>query len=51
MSILSNFKIEGLFGTLNVDLKLNELENIYIGENGIGKTTILSAIFNTLKGK
>lgn len=49
--MLETFKINELFGNLNVNLKLSNLENIYIGENGIGKTTILSTVFNTLKGK
>lgn len=33
---------------MNVCLKFDETENIYIGENGLGKTTILSTIFYTL---
>ena len=45
------FKIKDLFGTLDVNLNFDGVENIYIGENGIGKTTILSTIFYTLKGK
>lgn len=48
---LKSFKIYGLFQSLNVNLKFEEIENIYIGENGIGKTTILSTIFYSLKGK
>ena len=48
---LENFSINGLFGSMNVNLNFKELENIYIGENGIGKTTILTTIFYTLKRK
>ena len=48
---LESFSINGLFGSMNVNLNFNELENIYIGENGIGKTTILTTIFYTLKRK
>ncbi|WP_431810231.1 AAA family ATPase [Lysinibacillus capsici] len=48
---LESFSINGLFGTMNVNLNFNEIENIYIGENGIGKTTILTTIFYTLKRK
>ncbi|PER14169.1 AAA family ATPase [Bacillus cereus] len=48
---LKFFRIKGLFESLDVNLSLDEVENIYIGENGIGKTTILSTIFYTLKGK
>ena len=48
---LESFSINGLFGSMNVNLNFKELENIYIGENGIGKTTILTTIFYTLKRK
>ncbi|MCU4812781.1 ATP-binding protein [Bacillus cereus] len=48
---LKFFRIKGLFESLDVNLSFDEVENIYIGENGIGKTTILSTIFYTLKGK
>lgn len=44
------FHINKLFGTQDVKLSFDEVENIYIGENGLGKTTILSTIFNTLSG-
>lgn len=43
--IIKEFNILGLFNSVNVNLKFDELENIYIGENGLGKTTILSTIF------
>ncbi|QBG58588.1 recombination protein F [Bacillus amyloliquefaciens] len=46
--VIKEFKILGLFNSINVNLKFGELENIYIGENGLGKTTILSTIFYTL---
>ncbi|PWK03881.1 AAA ATPase-like protein [Bacillus sp. VMFN-A1] len=46
--VIKEFKIHGLFNSINVNLKFEELENIYIGENGLGKTTILSTIFYTL---
>ncbi|MDZ5671920.1 AAA family ATPase [Bacillus stercoris] len=46
--IIREFKIFRLFGSMNVQLKFDETENIYIGENGLGKTTILSTIFYTL---
>ncbi len=45
---IKKFKIFKLFGSMNVHLKFDETENIYIGENGLGKTTILSTIFYTL---
>lgn len=48
---LKKFQIEGLFGKYNVDLEFKNNINIYVGENGIGKTTILNCIYYTLSGK
>lgn len=47
-NIIKEFKITNLFNSLNVNLKFDYIENIYIGENGLGKTTILSTLFYTL---
>ncbi|WMW47705.1 AAA family ATPase [Bacillus paralicheniformis] len=47
-NVIKEFKIKSLFQSLDVNLKFDEVENIYIGENGLGKTTILSTIFYTL---
>jgi predicted ATPase len=49
--IIKEFRIKGLFFNLNVNLRFDEVENIYIGENGLGKTTILSMMFYTLTGR
>lgn len=42
------FKIIGLFGKRNVFLDFSSGIKIYVGENGIGKTTILNIIYYTL---
>ncbi len=51
MSNLQSFKINNLFGYQNVDLKFDEEVLILIGENGLGKTSILNSIFFTLTRK
>jgi len=44
MSIIEEFSIKGLFGKKDVDLVFPNKVQIYIGENGLGKTTILNAL-------
>lgn len=46
--IIENFKIRKLFGMYNIDLDLKKLVNIYVGENGLGKTTILNCLYYIL---
>lgn len=46
---LEYIRIIGLFGRCNVELHFNKEVNIYIGENGLGKTTILNCIYYILK--
>ena len=41
---LKRFQIEELFGIYNVDIPFENNINIFVGENGIGKTTILNCI-------
>lgn len=41
---LKRFQIEGLFGIYDVDIPFESDINIFVGENGIGKTTILNCI-------
>ena len=48
---LEKIKIIGLFGRYNVELNFNKEVNIYIGENGLGKTTILNCVYYILKKK
>lgn len=47
---LENFEIRGLFNRKDVSLNLSYPENvdIFIGQNGIGKTTILNILYYTL---
>ena len=44
MSLVERFSIKGLFGKKDVDLTFKGKAQIYIGENGLGKTTILNAL-------
>lgn len=46
---LEYIKICGLFGTNDVELHFDKEVNIYIGENGLGKTTILNCVYYLLK--
>lgn len=45
---LEYIKITGLFGLHNIKLEFDNEVNIYIGENGLGKTTILNCIYYIL---
>lgn len=45
---IRRFVIKKLFGEFNVDIPFNSAINIFIGENGIGKTTILNCINHVL---
>ncbi|MBS6559223.1 MAG: AAA family ATPase [Clostridiales bacterium] len=43
--------IYGLFGRYSIEIPFERQVNIYIGENGLGKTTILNCIYFILEGK
>ena len=43
--------IYGLFGRYSIEIPFEKQVNIYIGENGLGKTTILNCIYFILEGK
>lgn len=49
--IVRNFKILGLFGKKNIEINMPLDCSILIGENGLGKTTILSIINFVLDGQ
>ncbi|WP_420287291.1 AAA family ATPase [Flavobacterium psychrophilum] len=51
MNKLQNFKIEKLFGYQNVDLQFENNVLILMGENGLGKTSILNSLYFTLTKK
>lgn len=42
--IIKNLYIEKLFDTTNIDWKLNPSVNVLVGQNGLGKSTILKII-------
>ena len=46
---IKSFAIFNLFGRYNVTLKFDKEVNIYVGENGLGKTTILNCLYSVLK--
>lgn len=45
---IEQFTIKGLFGINDVSLNFENEVNIYIGENGLGKTTILNCLYYIL---
>lgn len=45
---LEFIKIIGLFNLYDVEIQFDKMVNIYIGENGLGKTTILNCIYYIL---
>lgn len=46
--IIKRLQIEKLFGTTNIDWELNPSVNVLVGQNGLGKSTILRIIEATL---
>lgn len=50
-SNLKSFTIKGLFGDRNVIIPFKDDVKILIGENGLGKTTVLSMLYYTLTSK
>ncbi len=46
--LIEKFEIRNLFGMYNINLDLDELVSIYVGENGLGKTTILNCLYYVL---
>ena len=49
-SIIKIFEIKGLFNQFDVSLPLEENVSIFLGENGMGKTTILNCLYYVLSG-
>lgn len=50
-SNLKSFTITGLFGDRDVNIPFKDDVKILIGENGLGKTTVLSMLYYTLTSK
>ena len=48
---VENFEILGLFGGKDVKLSFTNKVQIYIGENGLGKTTVLNTLYYLLSLK
>ena len=48
---LEFISIAGLFGRYNIKIPFKKQSNIFIGENGLGKTTILNCIYFLLEKK
>lgn len=48
---LEYINILGLFGRYDIEIPFNKEVNIFIGENGLGKTTILNCIYYILEKK
>lgn len=47
---IQKVEIKGLFGKKDIEWELNPQVNVLVGENGSGKSTILSTIYCMLKG-
>lgn len=47
---LKRFEIQELFGIYNVNIPFTDNINIFVGENGLGKTTILNALNYIIQG-
>lgn len=50
MEKLTRFQIIGLYGTRNIDISIDENTMVFVGENGMGKTTILKFMCAILSG-
>lgn len=48
---LERITIIGLFGRYNIDIPFHNQVNIFVGENGLGKTTIMNCIYFILEKK
>jgi len=48
--MIKNYKITGLFGFRTVDISFEDEIKILIGENGLGKTTVLNSLYYLLNG-
>lgn len=50
-NIIESFCIRGLFGKKDVELHFKKNVQIYIGENGLGKTTVLNLLYYVISQK
>jgi energy-coupling factor transporter ATP-binding protein EcfA2 len=49
--LLKSFEIKNLFNRCDVFLPFDQNINIFLGENGMGKTTVLNCLYYVLDGK
>lgn len=47
---MRSFKIQGLHDSKTVSIHFNNAVNIFVGENGVGKTTVLNILYYLLSG-
>lgn len=47
---MRSFKIQGLHDSKTVSIHFNSAVNIFVGENGVGKTTVLNILYYLLSG-
>lgn len=47
---IQRFQIIGLYGSRTYDIKINDNTLVLVGENGMGKTTVLKFLFGVLSG-
>lgn len=47
---MRSFKIQGLHDSKTVSIHFNNTVNIFVGENGVGKTTVLNILYYLLSG-
>lgn len=50
MGKLTRFQIQKLYGFRNIDIPIVDNTAIFVGENGMGKTTVLKFMFSILSG-
>ncbi len=51
MKKIEYFKIINMFNQYNVSLKFEDIVTIFLGENGMGKTTVLNCLYYVLSGR
>jgi predicted ATPase len=51
MDELTLFKVDGLFGEKSFEASFKDKFTVFIGENGLGKTTIMDMLFNVMTQK
>lgn len=51
MNAITEFSIKNLYGSMNIKLHFEDNTLILVGENGVGKTTVLRLLFYILSGQ